>query len=656
MPEIHAVERTALAAGPRGRGALALLLVLAAAWLPFLPLLGAGFAFDDRAQIFANEAVQRGDLSLAWSRGYWANVAGASETFVAGGDLYRPLTTSSLLLAHVLHGDRPLGYHVENLLIHALTSLLIWRLLLRWRFAEPTALLAAMLFALAPIAVEPVASIAQRAELLAAAGSALCLLALARERAALAGAALLAALFAKEGAIIVPLLALLADRALLGRRDGLAPLARRYAPFALACALYLAARYAVLGRIDLGGSERATYFTGEEWPLRAWLTQAGLFWTQVLPGALLGFPLVFDWSRGARATAAADDTTAWFALGALLVAALALLALTRRRPRLGFAPLFFALAYLPTANLLLPIGVLFAPRLLYWPHLGSALLLAFGARAAIERARIAPRHAALLLALPLLLLAARSAERSALWRSPEELYAATLQAVPENSLVRLLHAQELAARAAEGGLLAATRDGLYAEALGDLEIALSSDPQLLAAHAGLLVRCALACEQEERLVHALDGALRALPHERPHPLLPALEALRREPLEEFTLQSLRAWGRAIADAVPAEGELALIGMAALLLPDYLDARALRRPVSQMLDQRARERSTWSNQHELFLLRAGNEMKLALLRLQRAAEALVPVASEEARGVLLEPLRARAASWLAVLEEAAREAR
>jgi hypothetical protein len=76
----------------------------------------------------------------------------------------------------------------------------------------------------------------------------------------------------------------------------------------------------------------------------------------------------------------------------------------------------------------------------------------------------------------------------------------------------------------------------------------------------------------------------------------------------------------------------------------------------MLDQRARERATWSQQMELFLFRAGNEMKLALLRLQRAADALLPVASEEARAVLLEPLRARATSWLAVLDAAATEAK
>ncbi|MBL8899376.1 MAG: hypothetical protein JNM84_17195, partial [Planctomycetes bacterium] len=324
---------TALGNAPREQrpsDLLAALLILAAAWLPFFPLLAGSFAFDDRAQIFANEAVQSGDLALAWSRGWWANVAGASETFVAGGDLYRPLTTSSLLLSHALHGSEPVGYHVENLLLHALASLLVWRLCRAWRFSASTAWLAALFFALAPIAVEPVASIAQRAELLAACGAALALLALTRDRTLLAGASLLAALFAKEGAIVLPVLALLADRALLQRRTSLAALARRYAPLFLACALYLVARYAVLGRLDLGGAERATYYTSEEWPLRAWLTQAPFFWSQVLPGTLLGFPLVYDWSRAAQPTAATSDAVAWIALLAVLLCGLGLLLLARR--------------------------------------------------------------------------------------------------------------------------------------------------------------------------------------------------------------------------------------------------------------------------------------------------------------------------------------
>ncbi|MBK9387471.1 MAG: hypothetical protein IPN34_21875 [Planctomycetes bacterium] len=631
---------------------LAALLILAAAWLPFFPLLGGSFAFDDRAQLFANEAVQRGDLALAWSRGWWANVAGTSETFVAGGDLYRPLTTSSLLLSHALYGKDPSGYHFENLLLHALASLLIWQLCRAWRFSASTAWLAAFFFALAPIAVEPVASIAQRAELLAACGAALALLALTRDRTVLAATALLAALFAKEGAIIVPVLALLADRALLRHRTGFAGLAQRYAPLFLACALYLAARYAVLGRLDLGGAERATYYTSEEWPLRAWLTQAPFFWSQVLPGALLGFPLVYDWSRAAQPTAATSDAAAWIALIAVALSGVGLLLLARRFPRACFAPLFFALAYLPTANFLLPIGVLFAPRLLYWPHLGSALFLAVAWGALAARQRWSPRTTQIAALLPLAFLGLRSLQQSELWRRPTALYAATLEAVPENALVRLLHAQELEQLALASTTSLDTRRALYAQALRDLEVALARDPHLLGAHAAFLLRAAFAAEREERAVVALDTALRALRREQPFPALPPLEALQSAPLQPATAQALRTWGRAVADAVPAEGELALIGMAALLLPDYLDAKALRGPVSEMLERRTRDRATWSNQMETFLLRAGNEMKLSLLKVQKLTETLQPIATAEARIALLDPLHARARAWLQVLQDAA----
>ena len=97
--------------------------------------------------------------------------------------------------------------------------------------------------------------------------------------------------------------------------------------------------------------------------------------------------------------------------------------------------------------------------------------------------------------------------------------------------------------------------------------------------------------------------------------------------------------------------MALIGFAAITLPDYLDARAMRNPVSSMLDRRAADRARWMKQDEVMLLSAGNEMRVVLLRLKQRTASLRELADPLARGVLLDPLHARAEAWLAALESA-----
>ena len=172
-----------------------------------------GLIYDDRPVILVNEAVRQPlDWRTILLTSSWAPKGELTDS-------YRPLTVWTFALNHAVHGDRPLGYHLVNLLAHAGVSALVVLLAATFGLSGVTAGLAGALFAVHPIHTEAVASVVGRAELLAAGLGLLALLV--QRRAAEAGwplgtsatAALLyaSALLAKEQAIAFAALMPLAD-------------------------------------------------------------------------------------------------------------------------------------------------------------------------------------------------------------------------------------------------------------------------------------------------------------------------------------------------------------------------------------------------------------------------------------------------------------
>jgi tetratricopeptide (TPR) repeat protein len=130
---------------PRSRFVLGACLVLAVA-ICYIPALGAGFVWDDDLLVTENPLVKGAD-SLPY---VWASSAATD---------YTPLTTTAFWLQWRLWADNAAGYHLVNILLQALSALLLWRVLARLDI--PGAWLGALLFAIHPVNVASVAWVAE---------------------------------------------------------------------------------------------------------------------------------------------------------------------------------------------------------------------------------------------------------------------------------------------------------------------------------------------------------------------------------------------------------------------------------------------------------------------------------------------------------------
>ena len=127
-------------------GWLFVLFLVAATLIAYLPVWHAGFIWDDDILLTANPLIKD---PHGWWR-FWVTTRTPD---------YFPVFSSTFWLEWRLWGMNATGYHVTNVLLHASSAILLWRVLARLKI--PGAKLASAVFALHPVNVASVAWIAE---------------------------------------------------------------------------------------------------------------------------------------------------------------------------------------------------------------------------------------------------------------------------------------------------------------------------------------------------------------------------------------------------------------------------------------------------------------------------------------------------------------
>lgn len=403
---------------------LALLLCLLGGFLAYLPALPGTLIWDDLYLVGENPFFRSPVFALETFR-HWL-------FFDSFSTYYRPVQNLSYMLDYAVWRGNPLGYHITNVLLHALSGFLLYCLLRRLvpplleagkTTAAPwLALLVALVWTVHPIHNAAVAYISGRADSLASlfALSAWLLSFRAREstssgrRIACAMAASLCGLLAlcsKEIALMWG--ALFALHLLIFERT--TPWRSKVAP--LTVALMLVGLYALLHALP---ERRTPMQDGAPPPLAA----RGLLMLRALGDytGLIFFPSTLHMERTLSDPTALRSAQAWrdhvrgdhlSALG--LLAALGAIALCRSRAPgqslRRFGALWFVAAFLPISNLF-PLNAEVAEHWIYLASIGFILCVAASLLQFAERW---PRLLAGAAALAVVALGVRTAVRADDW-------------------------------------------------------------------------------------------------------------------------------------------------------------------------------------------------------------------------------------------------
>lgn len=436
------------------------LLIGAVAIAVYSQTIGFGWVYDDQMEIVRNlhvHSLRR--IPDIFSSTIWAG--SGMETF-----LYRPLASVTYALNHQLSGLLPWSYHLVNVLLHAVVSVLVFRLGRFWGVPALASGLGGLLFAVHPVHVEVAAAVYGRKDLLAA--FFVLIMTLSHRPALRRGgwlfippiAAYMAALLSKEVGIIGLALVAAHDwlqapdrRALL--RDPRVPLL--YAGYLAALSVYFFLRTWVTGGLAIPGtsildnplvaaepfSRAATILV----VLGRGVVMQAVPWSLSPDYSFNAIPLVrsvLDW-RFLVLLAVLVGSTLGLARGAGRI----------RAVRLALA--WYLVTIFPTSNALITIGTIFGERLLYLPSVSLCLLAGVGLAWGVRKM---PRAALLAVPFWMGLMVAQTVRYSAAWKDDISLFRWATEHVPNSTKAHHKMGEELLRRDQLGDAVRSLRRSL----------------------------------------------------------------------------------------------------------------------------------------------------------------------------------------------------
>jgi len=452
-------------------------------FLVFARSLGNGFTYDDK---FLTRSFYRPGtpnpmihelqpLGTYFTSPYWKGVS-KTET------LYRPVSILSYALTYHLLGRHlpadleAAAQHLVNVLLYVFSVWLVFRLLVRVTGDTWPARLGALAFGLHAIHTEAVAGIVGRAEILSLCFGALAVLSYvrARERAgterwwryACSGLFLFLAFGSKESALawlpFLPVYSLATQPA--EERNVRVELARALAVGVAPLALFFVLRYVALSELVAANQVAWAANPLAHEPAGVRILTATKVWAYALYKLCVPYPLASDY--GARVFDQVES-----AFDPLFVLSLAALGLVlwlgiksyRVRPLVFLAVTsFFGFSFL-TSNVAIPIGTLFAERLLFVPSLGFAFLVTFVCRRFPPRQQLGQLvHGTL--AVLMIASAGLSVHRVAAWKNDLTLFVTDAKAQPRSLQLQLNAANRLIGYGDHTGWKAYARRALRLEA------------------------------------------------------------------------------------------------------------------------------------------------------------------------------------------------
>jgi protein O-mannosyl-transferase len=352
---------------------------------------------------------------------------------------YRPLIHVAHLTVYLLAGLRPAAFHLANVLLHAVISVMVFLVSLELFQKEPHAsrhaelgpLAAGFLFATHPVHSESVAWVSGISDLVYAAFALWAFLLYLRGeqggamRYVIAGGLFLGATLCKEPALMLLPLIMVYEAVYRGARETVIRpgLAARLLPLAITAALYFTLRFHAIGGFAPGPRSL------RQGPLVSILSALDLFARYLYT---LVLPVNFSALHTFRPVESLLDVRAFAGLAVSVGLAIAEWRL-RRHPVAAVGLAFIVLPLLPALYIPAPGEGAFFERYLYLPVLGFAILATQGARKVINRWPRSRRVVCVLLILLVLAYTAGSVSRNQVWRDNLSLWSDTARKIPDSA-------------------------------------------------------------------------------------------------------------------------------------------------------------------------------------------------------------------------------